>query len=222
MRPPRPRSTPWTWTASRPSPLPRPCPPLGWPGDLGRPELPRRGAPRILLQCGKSRSRGTCRRRAGGTGQRPGRTERGERLLADRRLRFVLAALIASGAADGVGPVTMSFAVLRVTGSPGRLGLVLAGQATAALAFTLAGGLAGDRFGRGRILTCSLAGRAAAATLLAATLLTRTASFPLLLAAAAAYGCADGFFGPASTALLPDIVPRDRLSRANALLGGTT
>ena len=116
----------------------------------------------------------------------------------------------------------MSFAVLRVTGSPGRLGLVLAAQATAALALTLAGGLAGDRFGRGRILTCSLAGRAAAATLLAATLLTRTASFPLLLAAAAAYGCADGFFGPASTALLPDIVPRDRLSRANALLGGAT
>jgi Major Facilitator Superfamily len=116
----------------------------------------------------------------------------------------------------------MSFAVLRVTGSPGRLGLVLAGQATAALALTLAGGLAGDRFGRGRILTCSLAGRAAAATLLATTLLTRTASFPLLLAAAAAYGCADGFFGPASTALLPDIVPRDRLSRANGLLGGAT
>jgi hypothetical protein len=116
----------------------------------------------------------------------------------------------------------MSFAVLRVTGSPGRLGLVLAGQATAALALTLAGGLAGDRFGRGRILTCSLAGRAAAATLLATTVLTRTASFPLLLAAAAAYGCADGFFGPASTALLPDIVPRDRLSRANGLLGGAT
>jgi MFS family permease len=116
----------------------------------------------------------------------------------------------------------MSFAVLRVTGSPGRLGLVLAGQATAALALTLAGGLAGDRFGRGRILTCSLAGRAVAAALLAATLLTRTASFPLLLAAAVAYGCADGFFGPASTALLPDIVPRDRLAPANALLGGAT
>jgi MFS family permease len=116
----------------------------------------------------------------------------------------------------------MSFAVLRVTGSPGRLGLVLAGQATAALALTLAGGLAGDRFGHGRILTCSLAGRAVAAALLAATLLTRTASFPLLLAAAVAYGCADGFFGPASTALLPAIVPRDRLAPANALLGGAT
>lgn len=125
-----------------------------------------------------------------------------------------------SGAADGFGPVTLSFAVLRVTGSVGRLGLVLAVQATAALLLTLAGGLAGDRFGRGRILTCSLAVRAGAAAVLAGTLLAGTASFPLLLAAAGGYGCADGFFGPAATALLPDIVPRARLAPANALLGG--
>jgi MFS family permease len=141
-------------------------------------------------------------------------------LLAGRRLRFVLAALAASGAADGFGPVTLSFAVLRVTGSVSRLGLVLAAQATAALALTLAGGLAADRFPRARILICSLAGRTAAAVLLAVTLLTGTASFPLLLAAAAGYGFADGFFGPASTALVPDLVPRDRLAPANALLGG--
>ena len=134
----------------------------------------------------------------------------------------MLGGLVASGAADGFGPVTLSFAVLRVTGSVGRLGLVLAAQATAALALTLAGGLAADRFPRARILICSLAGRTAAATLLAVTLLTGTASFPLLLAAAAGYGCADGFFGPASTALVPDLVPRERLAPANALLGGTS
>jgi len=143
------------------------------------------------------------------------------RLLADRRLRYLLVVLAASGAADGFGPVTVSFAVLRVTGSAGRLGLVLACQAAAALLLTLAGGLAADRFPRGRIMAVSLTARAGAAALLAATLLTSTASFPLLLAAAAGYGCADGFFGPASSALLPEIVPRDRLARANALLGGS-
>jgi MFS family permease len=143
-------------------------------------------------------------------------------LLTDGRMRFVLAALVASGAADGFGPVTLSFAVLRVTGSVSRLGLVLAAQATAALALTLAGGLAADRFPRAWILICSLVGRMAAAALLAAALLTGTASFPLLLAAAAGYGCADGFFGPASKALVPDLVQRERLAPANALLGGTT
>jgi MFS family permease len=144
------------------------------------------------------------------------------RLLADRRIRYVLAAYVASGSADGFLPVVLSFAVLRLTGSPARLGLVLACQSAAALLLTLAGGLAGDRFSRGRILTVSLAVRAAAAAVLAATLLTGTASFPLLLAMAAMYGCADGFFGPVSTALLPDIAPRAQLAPANALLGGTT
>jgi len=118
--------------------------------------------------------------------------------------------------------VVLSFAVLRVTGSVGKLGLVLAGQSAVALLLTLAGGLAGDRFSRGRILIVSLVVRMAVATTLAATLLTGTASFGLLLAMAGAYGCADGFFGPVSTALLPDVVPRAQLAPANALIGGTT
>jgi MFS family permease len=118
--------------------------------------------------------------------------------------------------------VVLSFAVLRVTGSVGKLGLVLACQSTVALLVTLAGGLAGDRFPRGRILIASLLARMTAAAALAAALLTGTASFGLLLAMAGAYGCADGFFGPVSTALLPDVVPRAQLAPANALIGGTT
>jgi predicted MFS family arabinose efflux permease len=63
--------------------------------------------------------------------------------------------------------------------------------------------------------------RMMAAAILAVTLLTGTASFGLLLAMAGAYGCADGFFGPVSAALLPDVVSREQLARANALIGGT-
>lgn len=144
------------------------------------------------------------------------------RLLADRRIRFVVLGLLASGSADGFMPVVLSFAVLRVTGSVGKLGLVLAGQSAIALLVTLAGGLAGDRFPRGRILSASLRARAAAAVAAAAALITGTASFWLLLVMAGAYGCADGFFGPASSALLPDIIPADGLAPANALTGGIT
>jgi MFS family permease len=137
-------------------------------------------------------------------------------------VRCVLVALVASGSADGFLPVVLSFAVLRVTGSVGRLGLVLACQGGVALILTLAGGVAGDRFPRGRILIVSLVARLTVAGTLAATLLTGTASFGLLLALAGVYGCADGFFGPASSALLPDVVSRDQLAAANALIGGTT
>jgi MFS family permease len=119
----------------------------------------------------------------------------------------VLAALAGSGAANGLLPVTESFAVLQVTGSAGKLGIVLAGQGAVALLLSLAGGVAGDRFARGRILIASTVVRMAAAATLAATLLTHTASFGVLLGIAVVYGCASGFFGPSSTAVLPDIVP---------------
>jgi len=71
----------------------------------------------------------------------------------------VLLARVASGAADGFLPVTLSFAVLRVTGPASRLGLVLATQAAAALLVTLAGGMAGDRFPRARVMAVSLLAR---------------------------------------------------------------
>ena len=130
--------------------------------------------------------------------------------------------MVASGSADGLLPVALSFAVLRTTGSVGKLGLVLACESAVALLLTLAGGLAGDRFPRGHVLIVSLAVRTAVAAVLAATLITGTASFGLLLTMAAMYGCADGFFGPASSALLPDVVPRQQLAPANAMVGGST
>jgi hypothetical protein len=34
------------------------------------------------------------------------------------------------------------------------------------------------------------------------------------------YGCANGFFGPVSAAVLPDVVALDRITAANALIGG--
>jgi len=132
----------------------------------------------------------------------------------------VLAALAGSSAANGLLPVTESFAVLQVTGSAGKLGIVLAGQGAVALLLSLAGGVAGDRFARGRILIASTVVRMAAAATLAATLLTHTASFGVLLGLALVYGCASGFFGPSSTAVLPDIVPAARLAAANSLIGG--
>jgi MFS family permease len=118
--------------------------------------------------------------------------------------------------------VALSFAVLRVTGSASRLGLVLATQGAVALLVTLAGGLAGDRFPRRRVLAISLLARMIAAGVLAAALLAGTPPFALLVAMAAVYGGADGFFGPAAAALLPEVVSPAQLTAANAMVGGTT
>lgn len=61
----------------------------------------------------------------------PAGSSSGTRLLADRRIRYVLIAPAASGSADGFLPVAQSFAVLQVTGSAGKLGIVLACQSLA-------------------------------------------------------------------------------------------
>jgi len=153
------------------------------------------------------------------TGKPPGSRRT---FLGARRIRAVLLARVISGTADGFLPVTLSFAVLRVSGSAGRLGLVLATQAATALLVTLAGGLAGDRFPRARVMTVSLLARTAAAGVLAGALLTGAPPFGLLLAMAAGYGCADGFFGPAAAALLPEVVSPAQLTAANAVIGGST
>jgi predicted MFS family arabinose efflux permease len=149
------------------------------------------------------------------------RQSRRARLMNSRQLWYVLAAFVGSSSADGILPVVESFAVLRITGSPGKLGIVLACQGIASLMFSVVAGVAGDRFPHGRILTASTIARTGMALTLAVTLITGTASFTLLLCAAVVYGCADAFFTPASRALLPDIVPRESLGAVNGLIGGT-
>ncbi len=118
--------------------------------------------------------------------------------------------------------MTESFAVLKVTGSVGRLGVVLSVQAAVGLALSLAGGVAGDRWRRSRILVLSTAVRMAAAVALAVALLSHAASFTALLAGSVVYGCANGFFGPVSAAVLPDVVAGERLAAANAVIGGVS
>jgi MFS family permease len=63
--------------------------------------------------------------------------------------------------------------------------------------------------------------RGATQTILAALLLTGTAELWHLLVLQCVYGAAEAFWRPASTALLPSIVPSARLQQANAVLAVT-
>jgi MFS family permease len=141
------------------------------------------------------------------------------RLLSDRRFACVFAALLASGTANGFLPVAESFGILRTTGSVGDLGLVLAVQAAVSLALSLFAGVAADRLPRTTLLLASSVVRLVAAAILAAVLLAHTAALGWFFGVAVIYGGADALFGPASTAILPDIVAMDDLGEANALIG---
>lgn len=152
------------------------------------------------------------------SGERESRGKR-RRLLTDRHFACLLAARLGSSMANGFLPVAESFAILHTTGSASDLGLVLGVQAAVSLVLSLFAGVAADRFPRASLLIASSIVRLVAAGTLAVGLLTHTATLAWFFALAVVYGGADALFGPASTAIMPDVVAKEDLDEANALMG---
>jgi MFS family permease len=114
--------------------------------------------------------------------------------------------------------VAISFAVLDLTGSATDLGLVLAVRMVPLVLFLLAGGVWADRLPRQLVMVGSDIVRGGSQAVLAVLLLTGSAELWHLLVLQGAYGIGEAFWRPASTALLPSIVSRERLQQANALM----
>jgi predicted MFS family arabinose efflux permease len=115
--------------------------------------------------------------------------------------------------------VALAFAILDLTGSVTDLGVVLAAQTIPLVLFVLLGGVWADRLPRQLVMLCSDLVRAVAQAASAFLLLTGRAQVWELAALQAVYGTAEAFFGPASTAVVPQTVDASRLQEANALLG---
>ncbi|GAA1244159.1 MFS transporter [Kitasatospora nipponensis] len=120
---------------------------------------------------------------------------------------------------DRVSFVAVPFAVLSVGGSASDVGLVTAAALLPLLLFTLVGGVWADRFRPHRIMLLSDLLRCAVQGTAAVLLITGTATVTHLVLLMALFGTADAFFMPASTGLLPLVVPPGRLREANALRG---
>jgi predicted MFS family arabinose efflux permease len=112
----------------------------------------------------------------------------------------------------------LAFAVLEVTGSKADLGYVLAARAVPQVLLLLAGGVWADRLPRHHVMVGSNLVSGASQAVLAALLLTGSASFGELLALGAVNGASSAFFFPASMGILPQTVPETMLQSANALL----
>ncbi|GHF20685.1 MFS transporter [Streptomyces morookaense] len=140
-------------------------------------------------------------------------------LLRDRNFVLLSWARTVSVLGNGFARVALSFAVLGLPGTtPGELSLVLACQALPQLLFVLVGGVIADRVPRVRLLAAAESTGAAAYTGLAAMTLTGHAPLAALAGLATVAGLATALFAPAMTAVVPEIVPADRLTEANALL----
>lgn len=119
---------------------------------------------------------------------------------------------------DGMAPVALAFAVLELTGSATDLGIVLASNSLALTALVLVGGVWADRVSPRVAMLGSDLVRTVSMGLIAALLLAGVAEVWQLAVLYAIDGAATAFFYPASTAIVPQVVPAPRLQEANALL----
>jgi MFS family permease len=138
-------------------------------------------------------------------------------VLRRRDFRLLFAGQGISVLGDRMVAVALAFAVLEVGGSASAVGLVLASATLPLVGSVLIGGVVADRTSRRAVMITAdlvrLASQGATATLLIAG----TAEVWTLALFAGVTGAATGFFNPASTGLLPEVVPPDELQPANAL-----
>lgn len=117
------------------------------------------------------------------------------------------------------GPVALAFGVLALPGATATtLSVVVAAEALSMVVFMLVGGVIADRLPRFRVMVSADLAAAAAWGALATLLITGWAPLWLLVTLSALAGMASAIFFPASTGVVPEVVPPDRLQSANGLL----
>jgi len=138
--------------------------------------------------------------------------------LTIRQFRLLWLAATTSALGSAFVPVAMAFAVLRSGGSATSLGIVLLVGSAAGLASYQVAGVWADRLSRRNLMLVADLVRLAVEAAIAALLLTGHARIWELAVASAVVAIGTAFEGPASTSLVPEVVPTDKLQQANSLL----
>jgi len=136
-----------------------------------------------------------------------------------REYRLLWVGQTVSAAGNALTRVAFVFAVLRIGGNAADIGYVTAVQTVSQVVFTLAGGVWADRMKRQFVMLTSDLLRAVVQALLAVLLLAGHLQVWELGIGASIFGAAQAFFAPASSGLLPEIVPAEQLQQANSMLG---
>jgi MFS family permease len=147
----------------------------------------------------------------------------GERLKFARALKSRPYAMIwlgqtISNLGDGIFNVALAWQVLLMTHSGTAMGIVLIASIIPRLVFALLGGVAADRLPRRLILLWSDGGRGLVVLFVSVLGFAGLLQFWHLVIEALIFGFVDGFFNPAIMAITPDLVEKDDLASANALV----
>jgi MFS family permease len=134
-----------------------------------------------------------------------------------RDFRLLWTGMTISLLGDGVLLVAFAWQVYELSNSPAALALVGFAMTLPQVAFLLLGGVLSDRLDRRRVMIASDLVRALAIAAVAAMSLSGTLTLGWMVGLVSLYGAATAFFGPAFDAIVPDLVPAERLIQANSL-----
>ena len=137
--------------------------------------------------------------------------------LRDPDFRKLWTAMCVSLLGDGAFLVAIAWQVYDLSNTPTAMSVVGIAMTVPTILFLLLGGVASDRFDRRRIMVGADLLRALSGAVLAGLALSGTLEVWQIAALAALYGTGAAFFAPAFDAVVPDIVPPERLAQANAL-----
>ncbi len=146
--------------------------------------------------------------------------------LREKNFRWYFASRFVNTLGNMMANVALAFAVLEITDSATALGQVLAAHTIPLVLFLLWGGVIADRFPRTLVLQVSNVASGLTQGAIALLVITGNAELWMVIVLSAANGLLSAMSFPALASLMPQLVPRDQLQRANALMslvrGGLT
>lgn len=141
-------------------------------------------------------------------------------LFRDRNFFWLSAGALISMVGDQFTLIALPWLVLKMTGDPLVLGTVLAVTSIPRALFILVGGALVDRHSPKRVLMLTKYINTALLGVLSALVFSGSLSLPLVYALAIAIGVSTAFSIPAATSIMPHVVAREHLQRANSAMMG--
>jgi MFS family permease len=134
----------------------------------------------------------------------------------NKNLALLLSGQLVSQIGDKFHMLAVAFLVLKTTGSPAKMGIVLFCSVFPGMVLGIITGAVVDRYNRKTIIVCADVVRGLVVAALSVLYSLDTLSFPILLVAQTLISVCTAFFDPAIPAIIPQIVKQEQLTRANS------
>jgi len=134
----------------------------------------------------------------------------------NKNLALILSGQLVSQIGDKFHMLAVAFLVLKTTGSPAKMGIVLFCSVFPGMLLGFISGAFLDRYSRKAIIVGADVARGLIVGVVCLLYYLEALSFPVLLAAQVLISACTAFFDPAIPTIIPQIVAREQLPRANS------